>query len=201
MRCPLLRINVVNESTVTLDRELHTPRLLLREPRPGDAPLVFERWAQDAEALSYLGWRPHAELANTRRMLEWDAARWLTRSACTWMLVGADGPVGQVQLVAQSFEPPVFHWRLGYVLARPYQKRGFMREAVSAVLEHAFTRTAVWRVDALCDVDNVPSQRLLSALGLRCEGRLAAHTLHPNVSAHPRDVWMYARTRLTADGG
>lgn len=186
----------MSDSGAVLERLLHTPRLCLREPRVGDAPLVFERWAQDAEVLRYLGWRPHSELAVTRRMLQWDAARWLKRSACTWMVVaGEDGPVGQVQLVAQSFEPPVFHWRLGYVLARPYQGRGFMREAVSAVLDHAFSRATIWRIDALCDVENTASVRLLQALGLRCEGRLAAHTLHPNVSTTPRDVWLYARTR------
>lgn len=181
---------------VTLSRTLQTPRLHLREPRPGDAPLMFERWARDAHTLRFLGWKPHADVATTQRVLDWDNARWLKRTACTWMLVhGNDGPVGQVQLVAQSFEPPVFHWRLGYVLAPDFQGQGLMREAVAAVLEHAFKHSLIWRVDALCDVDNAPSIRLLQALGLNCEGRLAAHTLHPNVSSTPRDVWIYARTR------
>jgi RimJ/RimL family protein N-acetyltransferase len=189
----------VSTAGATLSRTLHTPRLWLREPRPGDAPLVFERWAHDAHTLRFLGWKPHADVAMTQRMLDWDNARWLKRTACSWMLVhGGDGPVGQVQLVAQSFEPPVFHWRLGYVLAPAFQGRGLMREAVSAVLEQAFRHPLIWRVDALCDVDNAASIRLLQALGLRCEGRLAAHTLHPNVSSTPRDVWVFARTRRPA---
>lgn len=177
-------------------RELRTRRLLLRDPRPGDAPQAFERWAGDAMVLRYLGWRPHGDAAATRRMLEWDSARWLKRSACTWMVVhGDDGPVGMVQLVAQSFEAPVFHWRLGYLLARAHQGRGLMREAVAAVLDHALALPQVWRVDALCDVDNVPSVRLLQALGLEREGLLRAHTLHPNVSETPRDVWVFALAR------
>ena len=181
---------------VTLARVLDTPRLRLRAPQPGDEALVFERWARDAELLRYLGWRAHAQPEATRRMLAWDSARWLKRSACTWLLIhGEDGPVGQVQLVAQSFEAPVFHWRLGYLLARSWQGRGLMREAVAAVLDHAFAQPPVWRVDALCDVDNAASLRLLESIGLRREGCLAAHTLHPNVGPEPRDVWVYARTR------
>lgn len=183
-------------SAVAFARELRTPRLQLREPRPGDVGPVFERWARDLDVLRYLGWRPHADVAATRRMLEWDSARWLKRSACTWLLVaGNEGPVGQVQLVAQSFESPVFHWRLGYLLARSHRGRGLMREAVAAVLAHAFTRPQLWRIDALCDVDNAASARLLQALGLRCEGLLRAHTLHPNVADTPRDVWVYASVR------
>lgn len=189
----------MNTAGVSLARELRTQRLLLRDPRPGDAALVFERWARDTQVLRYLGWRAHGDAGATRRMLDWDSARWLKRSACTWLLThGEDGPVGQVQLMAQSFEPPVFHWRLGYLLARSHQGRGLMREAVAAVLDHAFTQPALWRVDALCDVDNAASARLLQALGLRREGLLKAHTLHPNVSEAPRDVWMYARTREAA---
>jgi RimJ/RimL family protein N-acetyltransferase len=53
----------------------------------------------------------------------------------------------------------------------------------------------VWRIDALCDVDNHASARLLHALGFAHEGVLRRHSLHPNVSAEPRDVTVHARLR------
>jgi len=180
-----------------MDRQLNTARLRLRAPRPGDEAAAFARWAADAEVLRYLGWRPHPDLAATRRQLAWDEARWLKRSACTWMLVphGDPQPAGQVQLVARSTDGPVRHWRLGYLLARSHQGRGLMREAVAAVLDHALAQPEVWRVDALCDVDNQASQRLLQALHFCREGRLARHSVHPQLGADPRDVWLFARVR------
>jgi ribosomal-protein-alanine N-acetyltransferase len=167
-----------------MNRALNTARLRLRAPRPGDARVAFERWAQDALVLRYLGWRPHVEVEQTRQQLDWDTARWMKKSAFTWLLLprGDPAPVGQVQLVPQSLSGPCHHLRLGYLLARSHQGRGLMREAV-------------WRVDALCDVENLASARLLQSLGLQCEGRLARHALHPNAGAQPRDVWCYAAVR------
>lgn len=179
-----------------MKRVLHTGRLRLRAPQPGDEQVAFERWAQDPQVLRYLGWRPHAQLADTRTQLDWDQARWLKRSAFTWMLVEPQlGPIGMVQLTPQRFDAPPHHLRLGYLLARSHWGRGLMHEAVSAVLDEAFAQGGVWRVDALCDVANQASARLLLSLGFVHEGVLQRHSLHPNAGAEPRDVSVHARVR------
>lgn len=189
-----------------MERQLTTRRLILREPRESDAPVVFERWAGCAPVLRYLDWRPHADVARTRALLAWDAARWIKRSAFTWMLLprapdgassdgSSDGPIGQVQLVPQRLDGPAHHLRLGYVLAPAWRGAGRMTEAVAAVLDHALAQREVWRVDAVCDVDNPASARLLERVGMALEGRLAAHGLHPGAGPMPRDVWLYARVR------
>jgi RimJ/RimL family protein N-acetyltransferase len=179
---------------------LRTPRLHLRAPQPGDEHAAHANWARDGEVLAWLGWRPRSELAQTRAQLDWDQARWLKRSAFTWMLVepaGTQGaaPVGMVQLVAQRLDAPPHHLRLGFLLARAHWGRGLMREAVAAVAAEAFEQSHVWRIDALCDVDNHASARLLRALGFVHEGILRRHSLHPNVSDEPRDVASYALAR------
>lgn len=179
-----------------MKRVLHTERLRLRAPQPGDEHAAFAGWSQDAQVLRYLGWRPHKELSETRNQLEWDQARWLKRSGWTWLLAEAQGaPIGLVQLIPQRFDGPAHHLRLGYLLARAHWGHGFMREALSAVLAEAFAQSGVWRVDALCDVDNQSSARLLQALQFVSEGVLRCHSLHPNVSAEPRDVSVHARLR------
>jgi len=182
-----------------MKRMLHTERLRLRAPQPGDERAAFEAWAQDREVLRYLGWRPHRSIDDTRAQLDWDQARWLKRSAWTWLLIEPRGaPIGLVQLVPQRFDAPPHHLRLGYLLARAHWGRGLMREAVTAVVDEAFAQDAVWRVDALCDVDNQASRRLLDSLGFAHEGMLRRHSLHPGVGDEPRDVTVHARLRRTA---
>jgi RimJ/RimL family protein N-acetyltransferase len=179
-----------------MKRVLHTRRLRLRAPQPGDEQAAFTGWAQDPQVLRFMGWPPHTELADTRRQLDWEQARWLKRSAFTWLLVEPQGgPIGMVQLTPQRLDGPPHHLRLGYLMARSHQRQGLMAEAASAVLAHAFEEPSVWRVDALCDVDNLASQALLAKLGLQREGRLARHSLHPNLGEQPRDVWVYAAWR------
>jgi len=182
-----------------MKRELHTPRLLLRPPQPGDEHAVFAGWSQDIEVLRYLGWAPHTSLAQTQAQLNWDQARWLKRSAWTWLLLPHDPPgakpIGMVQLVPQQLDGPAHHLRLGYLLARPAWRRGWMREALAAVLDETATHATVCRVDALCDLDNPASIRLLQTLGFVQEGVLRRHTRHPNVSNLPRDVAVLAHIR------
>lgn len=184
-----------------MNRTLTLRRLGLRAPRPGDADAAHARWAADPVVHRWLGHRPSADLEQTRRLLAWDEACWLKRSAYTWLLVphGDVSPVGLLRLVpAAGVAPPHHHLRLGLVLARSHQGRGLMREAVAGLLAHALAQPEVWRVDAVCDVDNAASQRLFQALGLVNEGRLARHSLHPNVSDQPRDVWLFAAVRAEA---
>lgn len=196
-----------------MKRVLLTERLRLRAPQPGDELAAFDGWARDPEVLRYLGWRPHRALADTRAQLDWDQARWLKRSAWTWLLIqqatgrhtsaepGDSAPhprgtaIGIVQLIPQRFDGPVHHLRLGCLLTRSRWGQGLMREAVSAVLAEAFEQASVWRVDALCDVDNHASARLFDALGFEHEGVLRRHSLHPNVGDEPRDVTVHARLR------
>lgn len=180
-----------------MKRRLEGPRLLLRAPQPGDADFAHARWATDAAVLRHLGWRPHATLEQTRAQLGWDDARWLKRSAHTWMIVpkGENGPVGQVQLVPQQLQGPVHHFRLGCLLAKAWQGRGLMREALALVLAEAWAQASTRRVDAVCDVDNAASLRLLQAAGLVVEGRLAAYAVHPAMGDEPRDVWLLAAAR------
>lgn len=80
-----------------------------------------------------------------------------------------------------------------YVLGdRDARGRGFGKESVRLVLDHLFATTAVERVGATCDVENVPSYRLLEGLGFRHEGTLRSALFH-----HGRwhDVRVYGVTR------
>ena len=183
-------------------RQISTDRLLLREPRPADAPALFEGALGQPEVLRWVGFKPHTDVQQTRRQLDFEAHRWLRGSGWLWVLglrtpQAPDGEaVGQVELTPLS-QPAAqaFHLRLGYVLAQGHGGQGLMSEAVSALLAEAWRSPAVWRVDALCDVDNAASARLLSRVGLQLEGRLQRAVSHPQASPHPRDAWLFGRGR------
>jgi RimJ/RimL family protein N-acetyltransferase len=70
--------------------------------------------------------------------------------------------------------------------------RGFGRESVRLLTDFLFATSPLERVGATCDVENVPSYRLLEGLGFRHEGTLKAALFH-----HGRwhDVRVYGVTR------
>lgn len=173
-------------------RLLHTRRLLLRPPRLSDARAIFERYARDPEVTRYLLWRPHRTIADTRAFLRFCASEWKGRTNFTWVLLRSSDRalMGMINL-----RPRGHAFEAGYVLARPDWGRGYMTEALRAVIREAFRQPGIFRVAAACDVANAASARVMEKAGMAREGRLRRYAVHPNVGVKPRDSLLYAITR------
>jgi RimJ/RimL family protein N-acetyltransferase len=168
-----------------------TARLLLRKPRLEDAPLIFAAYAQDPEVTRYLTFRPHREVREAVEAVERFLENWRTRKSYFWLIFVRD----EEKLVGAISARNDQGINLGYVLARPYWGHGFMSEALNVVVDWAFSIPSVFRVWAVCDLENVASARLLERNGFRQEGILTKWSLHPNISDIPRDCYCYAKTR------
>lgn len=59
---------------------------------------------------------------------------------------------------------------LGYWIGAPFARQGFMREAILAVVHHAFTVLDLSRIEAACLPENQPSRGLLEKSGFKYEG-------------------------------
>jgi RimJ/RimL family protein N-acetyltransferase len=59
----------------------------------------------------------------------------------------------------------------------------------------ALQQPSIFRIGAVCDVENIGSARVMEKAGLLREGLLRRWLVHPNVSDEPRDCWSYARVR------
>jgi ribosomal-protein-alanine N-acetyltransferase len=174
---------------------LETTRLRLRAPDLADAEAVFATYARDPEVTRYLSFRPHQHVEQSREFVRRCVANWAGEGPYTWLIARRedDRLLGAIDVRPQG--PRV---ELGYALGREHWGRGFMTEAARAVSEWALGQPEVHRVWAVCDVDNGASARVLEKAGMAREGRLRGWTLHPNVSALPRDCWCYARVKETA---
>jgi RimJ/RimL family protein N-acetyltransferase len=80
-----------------------------------------------------------------------------------------------------------------YVLAEPDERgKGYGKEAVGLLVDYLFHSQSLARVGATCDVENIPSARLLERLGFRKEGTLRS-ALHHHGLWH--DVLVFGVTR------
>ena len=171
---------------------LETERLRLRKPVLEDAEGIFRRYARDAEVTKYVSWRAHRNVDETREFLQRCLAGWKARNSFQWALVRKQDErlLGMAGLRGANHK-----WELGYVLARPFWGEAYMTEAVKALIAWALKQPEVYRVWAVCDVDNHASARVMEKAGMKKEGRLRRWSVHPNVSAEPRDSYCYAITK------
>jgi ribosomal-protein-alanine N-acetyltransferase len=170
---------------------LATERLLLRKPRAEDAPLIFAAYAQDPDVTRYLTFRPHRDLNETHEAIGRFLENWRTEKSYCWLIFRRDDE----ELVGAISAREDQGINLGYLLARPFWGQGFMSEALSAIGEWAFSVPLVFRVWAVCDLENEASARLLERIGFYQEGVLRKWSHHPNISDIPRDCFCYAKTR------
>lgn len=88
---------------------------------------------------------------------------------------------------------------LGYYAFTPHAQNGFMREGLAQVLDIAFTRLRLHRLEANIQPDNIPSTRLVQSLGFRLEGH-SPHYLKVAKAWRDHDRWaITADEWLTSD--
>jgi RimJ/RimL family protein N-acetyltransferase len=169
--------------------QIETERLILRKPRMDDAPAVFTGWVQDPEVTHFLIWRPHEDIGQTESMLTRAIAAWDGDVRFPYMItLKASGDViGMIELRIEGHRV-----ELGYVMNKSFQGKGYMTEAVRAIIIWAFQQPNIYRVYATTDVENIASQRVLEKAGMQREGVLRRYIVHPNISDEPRDSYIYA---------
>jgi RimJ/RimL family protein N-acetyltransferase len=174
-----------------MDAPLETARLLLRRPVREDAPEIFARYASDVEVTRYLGWPRHRSVDDTRAFIQFSDAEWgrwgtgplLVYSRAGGALLGGSGLTMETPQRAMT----------GYVLARDSWGGGYATEVLHAMVD-LVDSLRIARLYATCHVDHRASWRVMEKCGFVREGILRRHTVFPNLSPHPADVLIYART-------
>jgi [ribosomal protein S5]-alanine N-acetyltransferase len=159
-------------------------QVVLRPPERGD----YEAWASlRARSQGFLApwepsWPPDAlSRGNFRARIARYTEDWRTDQAYNFFIFAHDetllGGIGLANIrrgVAETAS-------LGYWIGEPFARHGYMTAALPLILDFAFARLHLHRLEAACLPTNVPSRALLLRAGFHEEG--------------------YARQYLRIDGG
>jgi [ribosomal protein S5]-alanine N-acetyltransferase len=169
-----------------------TQRLVLRPPVMNDAEAIFLGYASDPEVTRYMTWKQHTNVSVTRAFLARCLDCWDQETAFPWALTlaGSQRLIGMIEL---RLSPP--RADLGYGLARSLWGQGLATEAVQAVVDWCIDQPEIFRVWAVCDVENKGSARVLEKSGMQREGILRRWLVHPNISLEPRNCYCYAKVK------
>ena len=153
-----------------------TARLHLRRPLPGDAPAFFDMFADAETCRMDGGYPPYAAMDDAfdrdfASVLETADDRLFLSEAATGRLVGVlhvmpGGAHGEVEV--------------GFVIHRALRRRGYAREAVTALLGQ-LRDDGIARAVATCYAFNDASAALLLRLGV-AEGAPIPNAAHPEFS-------------------
>lgn len=143
---------------------VETPRLRLRELTAEDLDFVAEMLG-DSEVMRF-----YPKALDRSESLEWierQRRRYEDHGHGLWLVEDREtgAPVGQVGLLLQEVEGD-WEPEIGYLVHRPFWRRGYASEAALGVREHAFGVRNEPRVISLIRPENVPSQGVARRLGM-----------------------------------
>jgi ribosomal-protein-alanine N-acetyltransferase len=148
-----------------------TKRLSLRWIREDDLNSLYEIFS-NAEVMRYWSTPPLTDKAAAAELLAEIHHSFRIKQFMKWgvALAANDSLVGTVTI----FNLDLTHRRaeIGYALRRDQWGKGFMNEALNALLSYAFNNLQLHRLEADVDPRNVNSIRTLEHLGFRREGYL-----------------------------
>jgi len=154
-----------------LDVVLATPRLTMRPLIAADAPAILAMYG-DPEVTRYWSSLPWTELARAHEYIE-QAARDVAAGTAVRLGIivkGTDLCVGQATLF--HFDVANRRCEIGYALHRDHWGRGYIGEALQALLDFGFGPLGLHRVEADVDPRNDASLRTVERLGFQREGLL-----------------------------
>ncbi|MCL2608715.1 MAG: GNAT family N-acetyltransferase [Treponema sp.] len=154
-----------NYLEILYDNErLQTPRLVLRKFRREDAADFFE-YGSDEETLRFLIWEGVKTQDEARAgIVEYF---WAAPGRFALELKSEGKCIGSLDLrIDAKHEKAGF----GYAMNRNYWGKGYMTEALTAVLELSFERLELNRVEATFYVGNEGSGRVMEKCGMEREG-------------------------------
>lgn len=150
---------------------LTTPRLGLRPPHQDDWRALYAIWS-DAEAMRYFSFpaMTHPDQAAERfaRLMRASVAG--EDLVCIVTLLETGEVIGTCDLF--NVDTQCRRAEIGFALNRRFWDKGYMREAASAVIDHAFNSAGLRRLEADLDPRNLASAGLLERLGFTREGLL-----------------------------
>ena len=179
---------------------IETERMILRPPAHGD----FRAWSglrrDSAEFLTR--WEPTWASDHLTRKGFTNRVYWAQRSVANgsavplFLIRRADQMLLGAITLDNIRRGPAMAGTLGYWVGAPFARQGYMREALLAVVHHAFTRLDLSRLEAACLPENAASRGLLESCGFKYEGvaqsylqingRWRNHVLYANLRADRR---------------
>jgi RimJ/RimL family protein N-acetyltransferase len=150
---------------------MSTARLTLTPLHGGHADGIWP-YVSDPEISRYMSWNAHESMETTNAFIADVVRRMQEGSTCSWVISERDSEniCGLVSLLAITRTHRALRYdkaELAYWIGRPFQRRGYAREACRAVLDYAFGTLTLNKVTVAHDAGNAASAALIHRLGFR----------------------------------
>ena len=154
---------------------IETERLILRKIQNNDIAKLLEYWSDDTVTM-YMNINSFKSLEEVMYMVnllndlfnEDEAIRFAIHSKELDKIIGTCG-------FNSGLKQEDFIGEIGYEIGREFWGKGFMKEALRALINYGFQDLSLNRIEAYVMINNEASCGILETLGFKQEGMLREH--------------------------
>ncbi|MXQ08770.1 GNAT family N-acetyltransferase [Alphaproteobacteria bacterium GH1-50] len=180
---------------------IDTERLILRPPVHAD----YKPWATlRQESASFLKpWEPEWSSDHLTRKSFVNRVYWANRSIAQGTAIPlflerrTDGRILGAITLDNIRRGPAQAGTIGYWIGEPFARSGFMKEALTALVHHAFEVVDLSRIESACLPENAASRGLLEKCGYKYEGVAQSYL---QIAGRWRNHVLYANLRRDRRG-
>jgi [ribosomal protein S5]-alanine N-acetyltransferase len=167
-------MSAILPDALPLTEIIETDRLLLRVIKPETMKQLYTVTSSGEEHRNFLGITSEKEYALFRERYSPDMTTYFFSYR---HFIIHDKRTGAFMGRCDYHTWQIRHFRaeIGYALNQEYRGKGYMREALKAVLLHGFEEMELHRVEAFVGPANLPSINLVKNFGFKEEGLLREH--------------------------
>lgn len=150
--------------------ELLTERLLLQQVLPEDQQFIFEGLSHP-EVIPFYGVR-YASFEDTKKQMEWYAKAYEEDTGGPWKMI--EKTSGKKMGVIAYYYHKAEHRKaeVGFWLFPEYWNKGFVSEAMKAVMDYCRKEKNIHRLEAFVEEGNTASNKVLEKAGFQYEGTM-----------------------------
>lgn len=176
-------------------KQISSDRLILRRFTVSDTKQLYENLTNDREVAKFLGYIPHKEERETENYINRIISKYNNLNYYKWAIVAKGGNeiIGEISIVQIDSKNP-YACEIGYSLSRKFWGYGYATEALRTVVEYLFLTVNFNRIEALHDLENIASEKVIIKNGFICEGILKQSEVR---HGEFYDLKLYALTRDT----
>lgn len=157
-------------------KRLETSRLILRRFEKDDAKDMYENWAKDEEVVKFLTWKKYEDVEEANKTISSWIENYKKDDFYEYAIVLKDTNdlVGSMCAITYTEKKVAY---LGYCIGRKWWGNGIVVEACEKLIEYLFLEVGFNRIAAICDVENINSEKVMKKLGMKYEGILRQNGL------------------------
>ena len=175
---------------------IETERMTLRLPSHSD----FRQWVTlRRESMVFLApWEPVRADDHLTRKAFTNRVYWASRAhgggtaLPVFLIRRADDTLLGAITLDNIRRGPAQSGTLGYWIGQSHSRKGYMREAIQALVHHAFSVMDLSRIEAACLPENTPSRGVLEKSGFKYEGVAQSYL---QINGRWRNHVLYANLR------